>query len=108
MRCGHEAAEAARAKGRGIDPSINPALIDTLARDAEDLTDCADGPHEPIPDETIHEVGQPRETTTGGYDRVRIDLIDPHLVLQKSEQRRLRVLERIRATGIAIHPNPKA
>src|SRR4051812_30612998 len=96
MRCGHEAAEAARAKGRVIDACINPALIDTLARDAEDLTDCANGPHQAIPNKAIHEVGQPRETTTAGYDGVRIELVDPHLVLQELEQHRLRVLQRIR------------
>src|SRR5258707_8757186 len=55
--------------------------------------ECADAVHQASPEITVHPVGQTRARRSKSDDRPRIQLIDPHLVCEEPEQRRLRVLE---------------
>src|SRR4051812_480379 len=107
MRCGHEPSQTSSTAGGSIDAGIDPTLVDTFAGDAEELTNHGNGAHEPVPDKAIHEVREPRERTAEGNDAVSVEFIDPHLVLQEPEQRRLRMLDRIPLADIAKDNNPE-
>src|SRR5438034_11406946 len=93
MRAGQQTAQTASANGRFIHSRIDAALVHIGCKYSKELADCAEAAHQTIPEITIHPVGQTRAGPCESDDRPRIQLIDPHLVCEEPEQRRLRVLE---------------
>src|SRR5262249_3634369 len=89
----------ASANGRFIHSGIDTALVHIGCKYSKELADCAEAAHQTIPKITIHPVGQTRAGPRECDDRLRIQLIDPHLVCQEPEQHRLRILEWINFRG---------
>src|SRR5207247_3878389 len=93
--------------GRFIDTSIDAALVHIGCNYSKELADCAEAAHQAIPEITIHPVGETRAGPCKSDDRPRVQLIDPHLVCEEPEQRRLHVLEWINFGGSIsiLHPS---
>src|SRR6476469_3750666 len=116
MRAGQQTSQTASAKCRFINSGIDTALVYIGCKYSKELADCGEAAHQTIPKITIHPVGQTRAGPCESDDRSRIQLIDPHLVCEEPEQRRLRVFEGINVRGsisilrpsFSIEPNAQA
>src|SRR5258708_5488307 len=113
MRARQQTAQTASANCRFINSGLDAAFVYIGCKYSNELADCTEAAHQTIPEITIPPVGQTRAGPCKSDDRPRIQLIDPHLVCEELEQRRLRVLEWINFSGsvailrasFAIEPN---
>src|SRR5260370_32488946 len=99
MRAGQQTAQTASANCRFINSGVDAAFVYIGCKYSKELADCAEAAYQTIPEIAIHPVGQTRAGPSERDDRPRIQLIDPHLVCEEPEQRRLRVLEWINFSG---------
>src|SRR6266567_5333144 len=97
--------KAAGAVGGFVHSRIDAALVDVRTKDPEELTDSAKSAHESVPDISVHPIGETRRHGAERDHGAFINLVEPHFVFEKAEQRRLRLLERIGLAGLAIHQN---
>ena len=116
MRRGHQTPQTAGTNGRLIYPSIDAALIDIARKNSEELADPAEPAHQPIPEITIHPIGQARAHPTKRDDGASIQFVDPHFTFEKPKQLGLREFEGISVrrtlailcAGFPIHPDAQS
>src|SRR2546423_9780861 len=105
MKSRHEPSKAACPNDGFIHARIDPAFIDTGRETAKDLSDPADRANQSVPKKTIKPAGDER----GGFgqrdDGVGVKFVDPHFVVEKTEDRGLRPLERIGLAGAPVDHN---
>src|SRR5262249_56202676 len=112
---GQQPAQTASASCRFICSGVDAALVHTGCKYSKELADCAEAAHQTIPEITIHPVGQTRARPAESDDRPPIQLINPHLIREEPEQRRLPVLAWINFSGtisilpptFPLHPHPQ-
>src|SRR5262249_50873791 len=113
VRAGQQTAQTASADGRFIHSGVNAALVHIRCKYSKQLADRAEAAHQTVPKITIHPVGQTRARPGESDNRSRVQLIDPHLVCEESEQCGLCVLKWINfcssisilLASFAIKPN---
>src|SRR2546423_4867010 len=108
MESADHASEAARAGDACVHSSINPTSVDAGRQASEKPADAADPTDKSVPDKTIEPARDKRCRSAQGDNGVLVKFVDPHLVFEKTKDRRLRVLERISLAGAAIDQNSEA